>query len=201
MEPKNTSSKQGDFLRLFVFVRQCNEESKLTEIEVPLDKVQEDIIHAVRHSETAGFINNAALLSALLAVLAAVTALFAGHFANEAMIGQIQASDHWSYYQAKGIKLAIAEMRNESMPSEMGAQKIEKYRIDQAQIKVEAEQKELESKGRLLQHEVLASSVTVLQVAIALTAIAVLSRKKRFFYASAMLGAIGLLLLLRLFYL
>ena len=35
----------------------------------------------------------------------------AGHHSNEAMIEQIQASDHWGYYQAKGIKAAVLGTR------------------------------------------------------------------------------------------
>ena len=53
-----------------------------------------------------------ALTAALLSVLAAITALFASHYANEAMIEQIQASDQWSFYQAKGIKSVVLEKAN-----------------------------------------------------------------------------------------
>src|SRR6478672_9322706 len=87
----------------------------VTEIEVPIEKIQEDINHAAHHADSASakMMNRAALLSAFLAVFAAISALFAGHYANEAMIEQIQSSDQWSYYQAKGIKLSLAELKQQ----------------------------------------------------------------------------------------
>lgn len=166
----------------------------MTEIEVPLEKIQEDISHAAHHAsgDTASFMNRAALLSAFLAVAAAISALFAGHYANEAMIEQIQSADRWAYYQAKGIKANLAEFRNEMSPSEKTAAKLEGYRKEQEEIKAEAGHKEAESRALLNKHETLAASVMFFQVAIALTAIAVLTRKKRFLLASLTLGLLGL---------
>src|ERR1035437_4112507 len=152
----------------------------MSEIEVPLEKVQEDIHHLVQHGDVSPMMNWAALLSAFLAVAAAVSALFAGHYANDAMIEQIQSSDHWSYYQAKGIKLAIAEFRLSNEASPKLTEKIEGYKKEQEEIKSAAQKKENESRQHLQRHEKLAASVTFFQVAIGLTAIAVLTRKRRF---------------------
>ena len=163
----------------------------MSEIEVPLEKVHEDIHHAATHGSAPGFMNSAAITSALLAVVAAVSALFAGHYSNEAMIEQIQSSDQWAYYQAKGIKLALAEFRNETSPSPALEQKIEKYKEDQKEIQAKAEEKQTESREHLHKHERLAASVTFFQVAIGLTAIAVLSRKKKFLFVAAVLGLGG----------
>src|SRR5258708_2895890 len=138
----------------------------MDETEVPIDKVQEDIHHLAMHGENSRMNNLAALLSAFLAVAAAVSALLAGHYSNDAMIEQIQSSDQWSLYQAKGIKLAIVEMREESESSGKTIGKIEKYKKDQNEIKAKAVEKENESKFHLKRHESLAASVTFFQVAI-----------------------------------
>jgi hypothetical protein len=52
----------------------------------------------------------------VLAAIAAIAALKAGSTANEALVLkteatrlQAKASDQWTYYQAKGIKLAVAQ--------------------------------------------------------------------------------------------
>jgi hypothetical protein len=166
----------------------------MDEIEVPLEKVQEDIQHTLEHHEghKPGMMNMAAVLSALLAVAAAVSALFAGHYANDAMIEQIQAGDHWAYYQAKGIKLALAESRALDHDSAALQAKIEKYKSDQDEIKALAEEKVGESEVHLKRHEKLAAAVTFFQVAIALTAIAVLTRKRRFLFVASGLGVVGL---------
>jgi hypothetical protein len=165
----------------------------MSEIEVPIDKVQEDIHHLIEHGDRRPMMNISAMLSAFLAVAAAISALFAGHYANDAMIEQIQSSDHWSYYQAKGIKLAIAELRQESNPSDKLAEKIAGYKQEQEEIKAQAGEKEAESRAHLIKHEKLAASVTFFQVAIALTAIAVLTRKRRFLGIAGGLGVAGLL--------
>ena len=177
----------------------------MSEIEVPIEKIQEDIHHAALHGDHAApgpmqsMMNRAALLSAFLAVFAAISALFAGHLANEAMIEQIQSSDHWAHYQAKGIKLAITELRNETNPSEALQSKVEAYKKDQEEIRVEADKKEAESREHLHRHESLAASVTLFQIAIALTAISVLTRKKTFLAGAGLLGLAGLLWMLKSF--
>jgi hypothetical protein len=131
------------------------------------------------------------LLSAILAVLAAISALFAGHYANEAMIEQIQSSDQWAHYQAKGIKKAIADLTLKSTQAEESADKVEKYKHDQEVIKDIADEKQRESERHLHKHENLATAVTFFQVAIALTAISVLTRKRRFMLGSLGLGLFG----------
>ena len=86
--------------------------------EVPLEAAQEHIHeHAHGHGEgstKSRWILGVALSSAIVAALAAVASLSAGHHANEALLAQIdannqilKASDKWSYYQAKGVKLAV----------------------------------------------------------------------------------------------
>lgn len=174
----------------------------MDEIEVPLEKVTEDMHHAVHHHEGGAMnsmMNRAAIMSALLAVLAAVSALFAGHYANDAMIEQIQASDHWTYYQAKGIKLAITEMRHENAADDHFTEKIEQYKADQEKIKDQAEEKQHEAEEHLRVHQGLAAAVTFFQVAIALTAIAVLARKRRFLGAALGIGLFGVVWMVKSF--
>ena len=175
----------------------------MEEIEVPLEQVQENIHEAVHgHGHEGGggksFMARAAILSAVLAVLAAISALFAGGYANEAMMEQIQSSDKWAYYQAKGIKKAIAELKQATVESEDSA-KAEKYKEDQEEIKKQAEEKEHESKMHLRKHESLAACVTFFQVAIAMVAIALLSGRKAFLFGSCGLGLLGVIFMIRAF--
>lgn len=161
----------------------------MEEIEVPLEKVQEDIHHHAEHGSGVSFMSRGALLSALLAVLAAISALMSGHYANDAMLEQIHASDSWAYYQAKGIKASLAELKSDDA-------KVADYKKQQEEIKQEAEKKQHESEHHLKVHEILSGAVTLFQVAIALTAIAVLTRRKHFVSIAAGLGAMGLVLML-----
>lgn len=171
------------------------------EIEVPMEQIHENIHHAVHeHGQSSGgrLLERAAILSAVLAVLAAISALFAGGYANEAMIEQIQASDQWALYQAKGIKLAIVEAKPAVAGEDSRAQ-TDRYRAEQAEIKVRAEEKEHESHYHFHKHETLAASVTFFQVAIAMVAIAILARKKSFLFGSMGLGLLGLAWMVRAF--
>lgn len=175
----------------------------MEEIEVPLESVQEEIHHHATHgehgSDNASFISRGALLSAIFAVLAAISALFAGHYSNEAMILQIQSSDHWSHYQAKGIKSAIADLRGEVLKEEKSKEKVEKYKEEQEEIKKEATEKEHESRVLIHKHEGLATTVTFFQVAIAMIAIAILTKRKHFLSVSMGLGILGLVWMIKSF--
>lgn len=175
----------------------------MEEIEVPIEQVQENIHHQATHGDhgggNEGFMSRGALLSAIFAVLAAISALFAGHYSNEAMILQIQSSDHWSYYQAKGIKLAIADLRGEVLKEEKSKEKVEKYKEEQEEIKKEANEKEHESRVLIHKHEGLATTVTFFQVAIAMIAIAVLTKRRHFMNVSMGLGLLGIIWMIKSF--
>ncbi len=177
----------------------------MEEIEVPLDKVQEDLNHHASHhgsASSAGWITWAALLSAFLAVFAAIAALMAGKHANEAMMDQIQASDRWAYYQAKSIKSSILETRSEliramgkSPGPEVGT-KIAGYQKDQAELQAQAKEREESSARHFERHETLARAVTLFQIAIAITAISVLARRRKFLWVAGSFGIIGTAFLL-----
>lgn len=174
----------------------------MDEIEVPLEQTQEHLqhasLHGSEHSSGPSLINLGAVMSAILAVFAAICALLAGHYSNEAMIEQIKSSDQWSYYQSKGIKSSLQEFRLEmnadQSPDKIAKiqEKIEKYKQDQEKIQELAKEKEATSEDLLHWHERLAMAVTFFQVAIAVIAIGVLTRKKFFFYMGAGSGLIGL---------
>ncbi len=161
----------------------------MEEIEVPLEKTQENIHEAAHHAQD-NWITKVALFSALVAVAAAVAALLAGHHSNEAMISQIKASDSWSFFQAKGIKSAILQNKMQILTelgkhsNEADQEKINDYKKEQAEITEKAKEFEHESEHHLKVHEVLARTVTLFQVAIAIAAITVLTRRKKFLFFS-----------------
>src|SRR5271154_6976090 len=122
--------------------------------EVPTEHLHEDMEHHAAHSK-APWTMGVALSSALLAGLAAVCSLLAGHHANEAMIDQIQASDQWAFYQAKGIKAAVLGSKIELLEAEgkpistKDRQKMADYKRDQDDITAEAKEKERSSEEHL----------------------------------------------------
>jgi TolB-like protein len=82
----------------------------MEEAEIPLEYLHERVHQSAEHSGEK-WISWVALSTAILAVLAAISALLSGKHANEAMMSQIEASDQWSYYQAKSIKAAVLDAK------------------------------------------------------------------------------------------
>ena len=134
----------------------------MEEAEVPTEHLHEEINHRAEHAGKSHWTMGVALSSALLAGLAAVSSLLAGHHANEAMIEQIQSSDKWAYYQAKGIKAAVLGSKIELLDAEGKAisgtdkKKMEAYKEEQDQISSEATEKEQSSENHLKKHVVFA---------------------------------------------
>ena len=184
--------------------------------EVPLEAAQEHIHeHATGHGEggeRARWILGVALSSAIVAALAAVASLQAGHHANEALLAQIdannqilKASDQWSYYQAKGVKAAVLKSKMETLkaldkePSPADETKAKQYEKDQEDITEKAHEfekkaDELKAEGEehLTHHVGLAKSVTMFQICIAVAAISVLTNRRVFWYVSLCFAAYGL---------
>jgi hypothetical protein len=164
--------------------------------EVPLEQTQEDLLHHA-HGAEQPWILGVALTAALLAVLAAITALLAEHHANEALIEQIQSSDQWNFYQAKSIKASLLTTKDEMLtalgktPDAEDLKKLEKYEQEKEHIKKEAKEKQEASESHLRHHAVLSRSVTMFQVAIAVGAISVLTSRKKFWWISLAFGLVG----------
>ncbi|MGZ4985506.1 MAG: DUF4337 domain-containing protein [Chthoniobacterales bacterium] len=164
----------------------------MEEAEVPLEQSTEHIHHAAEHGGVP-WISWVAMSTAILAVLAAITGLLSGARANEAMMNQIEASDRWSYYQAKGIKAAVldAKMTLGAAPTEQDREKAQRYVEEQSDIQKEARQLETDAKHNFHQHEVFARGVTMFQIAIAIAAISALTKLRRYWVVSLALGAVG----------
>src|ERR1700750_3363147 len=143
----------------------------MEEAEVPLEHLHEHVHHHAEHGPS--WISQVALSTAILAVLAAITGLLSGKHANEAMMPQIEASNQWSYYQAKSIKASVldAKMTLTAEATEKDKEKAAQYQEEEGEIKKEAEHKEVEAKSNFHQHEIFARAVTMFQISIAIAAI------------------------------
>jgi hypothetical protein len=178
--------------------------------EIDTDRLRETINEEIG-KEGGTLLRSIALTTAILAALAAVAALKAGADANEALILkteaarlQNQASDQWAYYQAKGLKAAVAEAAKNSWaaldkpaPAELTTQQ-ERYAEDQRKSKETAaefekrrDERSAEADSLMHHHEFFARSVALLQVSIALGAVAALTRKRLVWIGSALLGLAG----------
>lgn len=170
--------------------------------EVPTEHLHEQIHEhaeqgAEKHEPQRGWVMRVALSSAVIAALAAVGSLKAGHSANEALICQIESSDQWNFFQAKSIKAGQLKSKVDlfaalgKTPPEKDLEKIREYEKEQEEIKGEAGKLARESRGLLHQHETLSHSVTMCQIAIAISAMSVLVRSRRLWAVSLLFAAVG----------
>ena len=168
----------------------------MEEAEIPLEQLQEEIHHHAEHGGSA-WGSWVALSTAILAVLAAITSLLSGHRANEAMMNQIEASDQWTYYQAKSIKASVleAKMTLAAAATDKDQEKAAQYQEEQSEIKREAEHKQAEARSNFQQHEVFARGVTMFQIAIAIAAISALTKRRAFWLVSLVFGSAGVVFL------
>lgn len=165
------------------------------EIEVPTEHLHETL-HEEAH-KGGGWIAKVALTSALIAVAAALASLLAGHHANEAMLEQMQATDQWAFFQAKGIKAAVLESKLDlltalgktTVPEERA--RVAGYEGERKSIEETGHELEQSSANHMHKHNVLARAVTIYQIAIAMAAIAVLMRRRSMWYLSVALGLVA----------
>ena len=173
----------------------------MEEQEAPLEDVHERIHHEAEHGGRERWVMGVALSTALLAALAAIASLLSGDSVNEAMYDQMLASDKWNYYQAEGIKRSVLEARTDLMESDGKSTgklqaKIREYDTTRERLKEEASERERSAELHMARHHKIAKSVTWSQIAIAVSAISVLTRQKWFWWVGLGFGAAGLCFLL-----
>jgi len=144
-----------------------------------------------------------ALTTAVIAVLAAITGLLAGDHSDEAMLAQIKSSDQWAYYQAKGIKSDVLASSNNLLiamgktPAAKDTAKVNANKKEQAKISAEARALQKEADEHVAKHKILARGVTLFQVAIAIGAISIITKRKTLWMGSMGFAVIGIFFLLQ----
>jgi hypothetical protein len=178
-------------------------------------ELREKLEEAAENAEHGGapWIMWLSLSTAVIAVFAAIAALQSGAFANDAIVqkndavlAQSRADDSWSYFQSRSIKAAlyatqaeIAQSSNVELAAKFREESArQKGEQDELQKKAQESEKRVEemdqeSSHSLHRHHQFATAVTIFQVAIALSAIAALTRKKSMWWISLAVGAAGVL--------
>ena len=161
------------------------------------------------HGAGGGMINQIAMFTAIIATIGAIfsymggaTQANAGLYKNNAAIKKTEASNQWNYFQAKSTKQSLAELARDLAPEDKKATyqgKVERYEKEKNEIKLAADKLEADatqldkqSDEQMHQHHRWAQATTVLQVAIALAAIALLTKKKWLEYAMFVVGMGGI---------
>ena len=155
---------------------------------------EHELEHAA-HDDPGGMAGQLAVVTAILATVGALFAYMggatqanAGLYKNDAAIKKTEASNQWNYYQAKSGKQNLSELAQELAPDARKTfyvDEIKRYKAEKADIKLAAEKLEAESKAwddrsaeQMHQHHRWAQATTALQIAIAMAAIALLTKKR-----------------------
>ena len=168
--------------------------------------------HELEHAQQGHGGEHTNSIAMFTAIIATVGALFgymggstqanAGLYKNNAAIKKTEASNQWNFYQAKSNKQNLSELALELAPTNRKSfyeSEIQRYKTEKADIKTKADALEAEARHwdeesdhQMHQHHRWAQATTVLQVAIAMAAIALLSKKRWIEWAMYGSGAVGL---------
>ncbi|MGC4060657.1 MAG: DUF4337 domain-containing protein [Aquabacterium sp.] len=167
--------------------------------------------HGGGHHDADGMAGQLAVITAVLATVGALfsymggaTQANAGLYKNDAAIKKTEASNQWNYYQAKSSKQGLAELAEALVSDDKRAfyqKEAERYKTEKAEIQKEAQKLEAESKAfdekseaEMHEHHRWAQATTVLQVSIALAAIALLTKRRWLEWGTLGLGGVGIVL-------
>jgi hypothetical protein len=171
-----------------------------------------EIVEHREHAEHAAHANNPLITRAsiTIAILAVATAIIGSletlengaaiTEASRAVLAQDKATDSWNFYQAKGIKKRI-----DALAADQGGPNAEKFRqeaaregADQTSIQADAKKNEAERNALLasseeheLRHHRLTGAATLLEMAIAISTIAIITGRRWPWLVSLIIGAAG----------
>jgi hypothetical protein len=171
----------------------------------------EDHMDAASERDPKGMAGQLAVMTAILATVGAIFSYMAGAtqadaalFKNDAAIRKTEASNQWNFYQAKSSKQNLSALGMELVDEARKphfADEVKRYDAEKAQIKLAAERLEKESnefeeksEGQMHQHHRWAQAMTLLQIAIAMAAIALLTKKRWLEKLVVLTGGVGLLI-------
>jgi hypothetical protein len=159
------------------------------------------------------WLNYLALTTVILAVCATLSTFKGGAYSTKSVLSQNQAANQWAYFQSKSIKSYLYEIQKDEIELSLQnalqennnvlaeqhrnrialyVQKIKKYDYEKAVIMKEA--KKLESiRDEAQRHSRdLGIAVIFLQIAILLSSISALMKKKLLWLCSAITGVVGI---------
>ena len=161
------------------------------------------------------WVNYLAFTTVIFAALATLSTFKGGSFSSRGVVFQAQASDQWAYFQAKSIRESLYRIQKENLslqldllPKTINAEEKEKIEraLAEAEAKVqkyETEKADIEKKARELEKnreeaqthgKPLGLAVIFLQIAIVLSSISGLLKRKEVWFLALPVGLMGVIL-------
>jgi hypothetical protein len=159
------------------------------------------------------WLNYLALTTVIIAVCATLSTFRGSSYSTRTVINQNKASNQWAYYQSKSIKGYLYELQKDAFEMDMMASRgtldqtqidnykrklaeydstIARYEGDKAQIQQDAKAFESERDHNQEHSKTFGMAVIYLQIAILLSSIAALMKKKAVWAAGLAVGIVGL---------
>lgn len=158
------------------------------------------------------WLNILALTTVILALGATVSTLSVGKYSNRSILKQTQASNQWAYYQAKSIKGYLYELQKEKLETDLRllpasappevvqdyknriesySSNIKRYEAEKQDIQKQALALETERDQASVHSQQFGIAVILLQLAILLSSIASVMKKKPIWILGIFLGLAG----------
>ncbi len=158
------------------------------------------------------WLNYLALTTVVLAVCATLATFKGAGYSTRSVMSQTLASDQWAFYQAKSIKGYIYEMQKEKLELELAAnggkipqaaaeeyrqkiaeygKKVTKYEGEKGDIQKDAKKFEAVRDDAQRHSQAFGIAVIFLQIAILLSSIAALMKKKLIWLLGTGVGLVG----------
>src|SRR6266851_3652293 len=141
----------------------------------------------------------------ILAVLVAVATLFGHRAHTEELLLQAQATDQWAYYQAKNIRLhemqvmvdqlgvfTVQDKQKTELLREKYQKEVERYSNDKDSISEKAKEQERERDLLRAKADRFDAGEGILEIALVICSLTLLTDKKLFWYAAMLIGAAGI---------
>ena len=159
------------------------------------------------------WLNYLALSTVIFAVCATLATFKGGGFSTRSVMSQSQASDQWAFYQAKSIKSYLYQMQKDKLELELlnlrkgvsdkaisaykakiasYKEKTETYEIEKTDIQAKAKSLENIRDEAQLHSKAFGMAVIFLQIAILMSSIAGLLKKREVWYLGTAAGLVGL---------
>jgi hypothetical protein len=160
------------------------------------------------------WLNYLALSTVILAVCATLATFKAGNYSTRSVMSQTRAANEWSYYQSKSVKGYLHELQKDAMSLQLMAaqngraaapviaayeqmiasydKKLAKYEEEKAGIEKGAREQERIREDSQKHSQIFGMAVIFLQIAILLSSISALLKKKPVWILSMAVGIVGL---------
>ncbi len=172
-----------------------SEASREADVQELIRSIAEERQSAKAKEKRESWTKYVSMMVVVLAVATGIGSLKAGGFSSKVMLFQTRASDEWAYYQAKSIKQRIAEMearQSTGAAVEAAQADVARYKKDQVDSQARAKDLEAQRDGFAKHGPDMGFGIALLQIAIALASVCLLTKRRWLWSASGLLGALGI---------